>query len=335
MTHDEHTHDDHLADGSIDAGEKPEQSERSDTSDTSEKTPAFRSGFVALVGRPNVGKSTLINACMNKRLAITSPVAQTTRRRLRCILTDEDSQIIMVDTPGLHKPKDALGNQLNKTALASLADVDAVALLIDATKVVGRGDQWVARHVNEVSARKFLIISKADIATPEQVRNQIDAASKLGDFDDVLVVSSVSQFNVDAFLDMVRACLPEGPHWFAETDDTDATDEDLVAEFVREKVLLLCKQEIPHSVAVTCDSISWTSKNHASIEASILVERESQKHIVIGRAGQMIKKIGMQARKDIEHLFGCTVFLSLEVKVRPLWRRDQNEIRRLGYDASE
>ena len=129
MTHDEHTHDDHLADGSIDAGEKPEQSERSDTSDTSEKTPAFRSGFVALVGRPNVGKSTLINACMNKRLAITSPVAQTTRRRLRCILTDEDSQIIMVDTPGLHKPKDALGNQLNKTALASLADVDAVALL--------------------------------------------------------------------------------------------------------------------------------------------------------------------------------------------------------------
>ena len=178
-------------------------------------------------------------------------------------------------------------------------------------------------------------MTKADIATPEQVKSQLDAASELADFDDSIVVSAAEKFNVDAFLRVVSACLPEGPRWFPEDMETDATDEDLVAEFVREKVLLNCRQEIPHSVGVLCDDIEWARDGHASIRATVLVEREGQKGIVVGHGGAMIKRIGTQARVDIERLLGCKVFLSLEVRVRPQWRRDVNVIRRLGYDAGE
>lgn len=305
-----------------------------DTSANASDT-TFRSGFVALVGRPNVGKSTLLNACMGKRVAITSPVAQTTRRRMRAVVNTPDSQLVIVDTPGLHKPKDALGKELNRAALGELADVDVVALLIDATKPVGRGDEWVAKHVAAAHAYKLLVVTKADIATPEQVKSQLDAASELADFDDSIVVSAAEKFNVDAFLCVVSACLPEGPRWFPEDMETDATDEDLVAEFVREKVLLNCRQEIPHSVGVLCDDIEWARDGHASIRATVLVEREGQKGIVVGHGGAMIKRVGTQARVDIERLLGCKVFLSLEVRVRPQWRRDVNVIRRLGYDAGE
>ena len=169
-----------------------------DTSANASDT-TFRSGFVALVGRPNVGKSTLLNACMGKRVAITSPVAQTTRRRMRAVVNTPDSQLVIVDTPGLHKPKDALGKELNRAALGELADVDVVALLIDATKPVGRGDEWVAKHVAAAHAYKLLVVTKADIATPEQVKSQLDAASELADFDDSIVVSAAEKFNVDAF----------------------------------------------------------------------------------------------------------------------------------------
>lgn len=302
---------------------------------TAESFNTFHSGFVALVGRPNVGKSTLLNACLGHRIAITSPVAQTTRKRLRAVVTTDTSQLIIVDTPGLHKPKDALGKELNRAALGELADVDVVALLIDATKPVGRGDEWVAGHVAASPAYKLLVVTKADIATPEQVSSQLEAAQALAHFDDVLVVSAAENFNVDAFISLVSSRLPEGPKWFPDDMETDATDEELVAEFVREKVLLNCRQEIPHSVGVLCTDISWAKDGHASIEATVLVEREGQKRIVIGHGGQMIKTIGMQARKDIERLFGAPVFLALEVRVRPAWRRDQNEIRRLGYDAGE
>ena len=279
-----------------------------DTSANASDT-TFRSGFVALVGRPNVGKSTLLNACMGKRVAITSPVAQTTRRRMRAVVNTPDSQLVIVDTPGLHKPKDALGKELNRAALGELADVDVVALLIDATKPVGRGDEWVAKHVAAAHAYKLLVVTKADIATPEQVKSQLDAASELADFDDSIVVSAAEKFNVDAFLRVVSACLPEGPRWFPGDMETDATDEDLVAEFVREKVLLNCRQEIPHSVGVLCDDIEWARDGHASIRATVLVEREGQKGIVVGHGGAMIKRIGTQARVDIERLLGCKVFL--------------------------
>lgn len=301
-----------------------------------ERNVTFRSGFVALVGRPNAGKSTLLNACMGEKVAITSPVAQTTRRRMRAVINTPASQLVIIDTPGLHKPKDALGSELNKSALGELADADAVAFLVDATKPVGRGDEWVANHVARAEAGyKLLVLTKADIAGPEQVAAQLEAARALCDFDDELVVSAREGFNVDAFVGLVSEHLPEGPRWFPEGMDVDATPEDLVAEFVREKLFLHLRQELPHSVGVLCESIEYADDGHASIEATILVERSGQKGIVLGKGGQMIKRVGIEARRDIERLLGCRVFLDLTVRVAPAWRRDEREIRRLGYSSED
>lgn len=301
-----------------------------------EKDVPFRSGFVALVGRPNAGKSTLLNACMGEKVAITSPVAQTTRRRMRAVINTPTSQLVIIDTPGLHKPKDALGSELNKSALGELADADAVAFLVDATKPVGRGDEWVANHVARADADyKLLVLTKADIAGPEQVAAQLEAARTLCDFDDELVVSAREGFNVDAFVGLVSEHLPEGPRWFPEGMDVDATPEDLVAEFVREKLFLHLRQELPHSVGVLCESLEYADDGHASIEATILVERSGQRGIVLGKGGQMIKRVGIEARRDIERLLGCKVFLDLTVRVAPAWRRDEREIRRLGYSSED
>jgi len=294
----------------------------------------FKSGFVALVGRPNVGKSTLVNACMGEKIAITSPVAQTTRRRMRAVVNTPDSQLVIIDTPGLHKPKDALGKELNQAALGELADADVVAFLVDATMPVGTGDAWVAQHVDSSEAGfKLLVITKADIAKPEQVAAQLAAARELAAFDDELVISASENFNVDSFLDIVSAHLPEGPKWFPDDMDTDATPEDLVAEFVREKLFLNLRQEVPHSIGVRCEDIEYADDGHASITATVLVEREGQKGIVVGHGGAMIKKVGIESRRDIERLLGCKVYLDLSVRVQPQWRRDANEIRRLGYGS--
>ena len=295
----------------------------------------FKSGFCALVGRPNVGKSTLVNACMGEKIAITSPVAQTTRRRLRAVVNTDEGQIIIVDTPGLHKPKDALGKELNQTALGELADADVVAYLLDATAPVGTGDAWVARHIEGSEAPfKLLVITKADLVTQEQALTQLEKAQELAHFDDELIISAAEDFNVDTFLRIVLDHLPEGPQWFPEDMDSDATDEDVVAEFVREKLLLNLRQEVPHSVAVTCDDIDY-SGDHATVTATIIVEREGQKGIVVGAGGSMIKRVGIEARKDIERWLGCRVYLDLNVRVAPLWRRDANEIRRLGYSSED
>jgi GTP-binding protein Era len=273
---------------------------------------------------------------MGEKVAITSPVAQTTRRRMRAVVNTPDSQLVIIDTPGLHKPKDALGKELNQTALAELADADVVAFLVDATKPVGTGDAWVAKHVDSADADfKLLVITKADIAKPGQVEAQLEAARALAAFDDELVLSATENFNVDAFLDIVSAHLPEGPRWFPEDMDTDATPEDLVAEFVREKLFLNLRQEVPHSIGVRCDDIEYADDGHASITATILVEREGQKGIVVGHGGAMVKKVGIEARRDIERLLGCKVYLDLSVRVQPQWRRDANEIRRLGYSSED
>lgn len=301
-----------------------------------QQAAAHKSGFVALVGRPNAGKSTLVNACMGQKLAITSPVAQTTRRRMRAVINTDDTQIIIVDTPGLHKPKDALGKELNQTALVELADADVIAYLVDATAPVGTGDAWVARHIEAADAPyKLLIITKADLVSQGEALAQLERARELAHFDDELVISSTEGFNVDAFLSLAKEHLSEGPMWFPPEMDSDVTDEDIVAEFVREKLLLNLKQEVPHSVAVTCDDIEFENDGHASISATIIVEREGQKGIVVGAGGSMIKRVGIEARKDIERMLGCKVYLDLNVKVAPLWRRDANEIRRLGYSSED
>lgn len=295
----------------------------------------FKSGFVGLVGRPNAGKSTLLNACVGGHVAITSPVAQTTRKRLRAVVNRPDAQIVLVDTPGLHKPKDALGRELNKAALAELDDVDVVAMLLDATKAAGTGDQWVAKHVDATRAYRVLVITKADKATPEQVDAQIEAGRAMARFDEVIVVSAQEGYNVDGFLDLVEGALPYGPRWFPEDMPVDASGEELVAELVREKVLLNCRQEVPHAVGVLVDDMEWYPDGHASITATVFVERESQKGILVGKGGSMVKRIGTQARLDIERLLDAKVFLNLEIRVKAKWRQDANVIRRLGYSSED
>ena len=296
--------------------------------------PGFRSGFVALVGRPNAGKSTLLNACYGKKVAITSPVAQTTRRRMRAVVNRPGYQLVFVDTPGIHKPKDGLGSELNKSALFELNDVDVVAFLIDATKPIGRGDAWVAERVKSARSKKVLVLTKADEADPTQVMEQLKAAHELMEYDDEIVTSSVKNFNVDAFIETVAHFLPEGPRWFPEDMGTDASDETLVAEFVREKVLRRTRDEIPHSVGVICDALEQTKKV-LRVHATIYVEREGQKGIIIGKGGEMIKHIGIDARRDLERIFGTQVFLELDVKVKAGWRDDETQIRRFGYNAED
>ncbi|RVU98339.1 GTPase Era [Coriobacteriales bacterium OH1046] len=299
-------------------------------------TVAFRSGFCALVGRPNAGKSTLVNACVGGKIAITSPVAQTTRRRLRAVVNAEGGQIVIVDTPGLHKPKDTLGKELNKTALGELADADVVAYLVDATAPAGTGDAWVARHVEGSDAPyKLLVITKADLVSQDEAAVQLEKARGLARFDDALVISAKEGFNVDLFLRLILDHLPEGPRWFPDDMGSDASDEDIVADLVREKLLLRLRQEVPHSIAVTCDEIDYADDGHASIAATVIVERAGQKGIVVGSGGSMIKSVGIEARRDIERMLGCKVYLDLNVKVAPLWRRDARAIRRLGYSSED
>ena len=292
--------------------------------------PGFRSGFVALVGRPNAGKSTLLNACYGKKVAITSPVAQTTRRRMRAVVNRPGYQLVFVDTPGIHKPKDGLGSELNKSALFELNDVDVVAFLIDATKPIGRGDAWVAERVRCSRSKKVLVLTKADEADPALVMEQLKAAHELMEYDDEIVTSSVKNFNVDAFIETVAHFLPEGPRWFPEDMGTDASDETLVAEFVREKVLRRTRDEIPHSVGVICDALEQTKKV-LRVHATIYVEREGQKGIIIGKQGAMLKKISSLARADMEKFMGTKVYLQTWVKVKENWRDNLNYVRSMGY----
>jgi GTP-binding protein Era len=301
-------------------------------SSSDQASAQVRSGFVALVGRPNAGKSTLTNALVGQKVAITSDTPQTTRHRLRAVIDREDSQIVIVDTPGLHRPHDALGEELNRSALKALEDVDVVAMLVDATKPVGGGDRWVGEHVARCRAKRLLVISKADIASAEQVDAQIAAASKLAPFDETIVVSAAEGFNLEGFIAAVSAYLPLGPRWFPRDMPTDQPFEVMIAEFIREKILRSTFDEVPHAVGVAIEEIEQDAKSDLTrIWAVIYVERASQKGIIIGKGGEMIKRVGSEARVDLERLLGTRVFLELTVKVKKDWRRDASQIRRFGY----
>ena len=292
----------------------------------------FKSGFVTFIGRPNAGKSTLLNALMGKKVAITSQTPQTTRHRLRAVLTTDDYQMVFVDTPGIHKPHDALGEELNASALKALEDVDIVAMLIDATAPIGAGDEWVANQLANVPGPKICVITKMDIATPEQVDQQRVAAMGLAEWDAMVGLSSVSGYNLDAFLEEVAHFLPFGPAWFPADMETDQPIEVIIAEFIREKILLHFRDEVPHAIGVQVESMEYDRKRDLqSIYAYVYVEHESQKGIIIGKQGRAIKAIGTEAREDLEQLLGGKVFLDLRVKVKQNWRKDANQIRRFGY----
>ena len=299
--------DDEL-DAMLESGEMPDFSGTAGPAPLCADVPeGFRSGFVALVGRPNAGKSTLLNACYGEKVAITSPVAQTTRRRLRAVVNREDCQLVIVDTPGIHKPKDGLGSELNKSALGELADVDVIAFVIDASAPIGVATHgWPSAWLppSTQSARSY----QGRPREPEQMLKQIEAARELVNFDDGIVVSSTEGFNVEAFVDVVARFLPQGPRWFPEGMGTDEADEVLVAEFVREKVLLRTREEIPHAVGVICDEFERPKRDLLRLHATVYVEREVRRH-PRGKAGEMIKRIGIEARRDLERMFGCRVYL--------------------------
>lgn len=295
----------------------------------------FRSGFVTLIGRPNAGKSTLLNAVMGEKLAITSNTPQTTRHRFRAIYDTPDMQMIMVDTPGLHKPYDALSEELNTSALKALEDVDVIAMLVDCSKPVGKGDQWVASQLKEFKAKKILVISKADLGRQGQAEQQLELARGLAEWDDVVVCSAKEGFNVDGFIESVYSFLPNGPRWFPEGTGVDQPLEVLIAEFIREKILLNTRDEVPHSIGVQVEQVDVDPKTgFHRIWAVIYCERESQKGIIIGKKGSLIKKMGTEARIDLQRLLGAQVHLDLTVKVKKNWRRDANQIRKFGYGDS-
>ncbi len=293
---------------------------------------SFKSGFVTLIGRPSCGKSTLLNALMGKKLAIASPTAQTTRHRFRAVHTTDTHQMVIVDTPGVHKPHDALGEELNTTALKSLDGIDVAAFLLDASAPFGRGDEWVVSELSKAKCPKVLVLSKIDLVDDEQRRAQREKAVELGDWDEVIELSSITGEGLDRFVDAVVSRLPEGPLWFPADMETDQPLEVIIAEFIREKILLTAHDEVPHAVGVVVDAMDYNRrKNLQRIYASVYVERESQKGIIIGKNGDAIKEVGTQARQDLETLLGHKVFLDLRVKVRRNWRRDLNQIRRFGY----
>ena len=292
----------------------------------------MKSGFVGIIGRPNVGKSSLLNTIMGKKIAITSNTAQTTRHRFRAVLTRENFQLILVDTPGLHKPHDALGEELNTSALKALEDVDVVALLIDASQPIGRGDEWVAEQLKRVRSKKICVLSKLDLVTDEQIAQQRIAAEKLGVWDAMVGLSSVSGKNVDAFVEEVVFLLPEGPKWFPSDMETDQPIDVVVAEFIREKILRSFHDEVPHAIGVRVEEMEFDKKKDLHrIFAVVYVERDSQKGIIIGKKGAAIKQIGTEARADLEQLLGTRVYLDLSVKVKKNWRRDAAQIRSFGY----
>ncbi|MDR3053550.1 MAG: GTPase Era [Coriobacteriales bacterium] len=297
-----------------------------------EQGGGFRSGFVTLVGRPNAGKSTLINAIVGKKIAITSNTPQTTRHRFRAVLDTAAFQLVLVDTPGIHKPIDALGEELNHSAVKALESVDVVALLIDVSKPFGTGDVWVADLVKNSRAKKVLVISKADLAQPGQIEAQIERATQKLIFDDVVVLSALDGVNIDAFVSTVTAYLPPGPRWFPQGTSTDQPLEVVIAEFIREKILTHTFDEVPHAVGVALEELEYDpKKNLYSAYATIYVERDSQKGIIIGKGGEKIKTIGTLARQDLAHFLAARVYLDLRVKVRKAWRKDANQIRRFGY----
>lgn len=290
-----------------------------------------RSGFVAVVGRPNTGKSTLVNALVGQKVSIVTDRAQTTRGRIRGVRTLGEGQLVFTDTPGFHKPRTLLGRRLNRMVEESTEGVDAVLQVVDAAAGVGRGDAFVAqRQVAPLNCLKVCVVNKVDLVKDEELLPQLQAAAMLTEFDHIIPVSARTGRGLEELLELLAAAMPEGPPYFEPGQVTDQPIEQRVAEIVREKALALTREELPHSIAVQVEEMERDGALFR-ITCLILVERESQKGIVIGRGGQMLKRIGTLARRELEDLLGAKVFLELRVKVQREWQRDPAALARLGY----
>jgi GTP-binding protein Era len=285
----------------------------------------LKSGVVAVAGRPNVGKSTLVNALCGEKVAITSKVPNTTRRRIFGVANGPDHQLVLVDLPGFQRPLDTLTERMQATVDASFEDVDAVLLVVDARAHIGSGDRFVARRVFELGKPVIIAVNKVDRLKASHVLSQMHAASRLGDFHALHPVSAVTKEGVGDLRGDLVSLLPEGPRLFPAEQATDLTVDERVAEVIREKALQLTREEVPHAITVEVDEVE-----EGRVSASVVVETESQKGIVVGKGGRMIREIGSRARPEIEQLLGRPVFLELRVKVRPRWRRDEAMLARLG-----
>ena len=296
----------------------------------------FKSGFVAILGRPNVGKSTFLNHVMGQKIAIMSDKAQTTRNKIMGIYTTDQEQIVFIDTPGIHKPKTALGDFMVEAAYSTLREVDTVLFMISADEARGKGDDMIMERLKAAKVPVILVVNKIDKVHPNQLLSQIDDYRKQMDFKEVVPISALQGNNVSHLVDILSENLEEVFQYFPADQITDHPERFLVSEMIREKVLLLTREEIPHSVAVIIDSMKRdeeTDKIH--IRATIMVERDSQKGIIIGKGGSMLKKIGSMARRDIELMLGDKVFLETWVKVKKNWRDKKLDLADFGYNEKE
>ena len=291
----------------------------------------FKSGFVAIVGRPNVGKSTFLNRVVGQKIAIMSDKAQTTRNKIQGVYTTKDAQIVFLDTPGIHKPENKLDEYMDASALSSLREVEAVLFMVSATETRGAGDNYIIDQLKKVDVPVYLIINKIDEINPDKLLVIMDTYRKAYDWAEVFPISALRGNNVDELIGNLIDHLPEGPQYYPDDQVTDHPERFIVQEIVREKILENTRQEIPHSVAVYVESMKTNENGKVQIEASIIVDREGQKRIIIGKGGALLKYISIGARREIEKLLGSKVNLKLWIRVQSGWRDKDTALNNLGY----
>lgn len=297
---------------------------------------SFKSGFITLIGRPNAGKSTLINQVLKQKIAIISDKVQTTRNKILGIYNEKDCQMIFIDTPGIHKPHHELGKVLNKIALNTLKEVDLTLFLISGNEPLSTGNRFIIEHLQNIKTPVFLVINKIDLMTKEEIYKTIDTYQKEFSFSEIIPISALQNQNVDRLLSLIKDYLQEGPAYYPSDYITDHPERFIIGELIREKVLLKTREEVPHSVAVVIDSIGkQPNRNVVDVMATIIVERQSQKGILIGKGGQMLKEIGRLARLDIQNLLGSKIYLELWVKVIENWRNRPSILNEFGYRENE
>lgn len=297
----------------------------------------FKSGFISIIGRPNVGKSTFLNRVIGQKIAIMSDKPQTTRNKVQGVLTQDNSQMIFIDTPGVHKPKHKLGEFMLKVSKNTLREVDVIMFMINAEQGYGKGDEFILEWLEGNKTPVFLVINKIDQVHPEELLAIIDEYKEKYDFAEIVPISALQGNNVDSLLNAIEKYLPEGPQYYPADQVTDHPERFIISELIREKALHLTREEIPHSIAVVIDKIKPDEEKEGMIrvQATIMVERDSQKGIVIGKRGALLKEIGTLARKDIEMLLGSKVYLELWVKVQKDWRNKQSQLRDFGFRDDE
>lgn len=296
---------------------------------------SIRSGFASIIGRPNVGKSTLINSLIGHKIAIISDKPQTTRNQIRGIFTTEHGQVVFIDTPGMHKPRHRLGEFMVEVARRTLKEVDLILYVVDAAVEFGGGEQYILDQLTKVTTPVFLIINKIDLVTRPELLKVIEIYKSKGQFAEIVPVSAVKRDNLDRLSQVIFDYLPEGPYYYPTDMISDQPEYMIMAELIREKVLLLTREEIPHSVAVEAEEVKVRSNDLVYLRAVIYVERDTQKGILIGKQGKMLKEVGKLAREDIQNLLGNQVYLDLWVKVKKDWRNNPVALSSLGYDLRQ